>query len=283
MSSTVEREPAHVVIKRPRRMPIPLLGWVGIVVVAFWLIMAVFGPMLTPHPAGEVIDPDGFGPMVPGMWLGSDVLGRDVLSRIMAGAQTTVGPAIAATLLAVFIGGTLALAAAAVGGWIDTALSRTMDAVISVPSLLFGLVAVAALGVSVPVLICTAGVIFVPGAFRIWRSLAVNVNAMDYVSVARERGEGMPYIMRREILPNLLGPVLADCGLRFVFAVLLLSSLSFLGLGIQPPDADWGSMVRENLPGLIYGAPAAIFPAAALATLTIGVNLLVDNLPGRER
>src|SRR6185369_8594167 len=142
---------------------------------------------------------------------------------------------------------------------------------------------VAALGSSIPVLVGTAAVIYAPGAFRIWRSLAVNINAMDYVVVARARGEGVVYLIREEILPNLIGPVLTDFGLRFVFAVLLLSGLSFLGLGIQPPDADWGSLVRENVEGLSYGAPAVIMPALAIATLTIGVNLVIDNLPGRGR
>jgi peptide/nickel transport system permease protein len=148
---------------------------------------------------------------------------------------------------------------------------------------MFALVVVAAFGSSIPVLIVTAGVIYLPGSYRITRSLAVNVNAMDFVQVARARGERTPYIVREEILPNVIGPVLADFGLRFVYVVLLLSGLSFLGLGIQPPNADWGSLVRENIAGLGQGAPAVITPACAIATLTIGVNLLIDALPGRRR
>ena len=185
-------------------------------------------------------------------------------------------------MLAVIAGGTLGMLAAVSGGWIDAALSRSFDALISIPSLMFGLVAIAALGSSIPVLVGTAAIIYTPGAFRIWRSLAVNVNAMDYVVVAQARGEGKGYLIREEILPNVLGPVLTDFGLRFVFAVLLLSSLSFLGLGIQPPDADWGSLVRENMTGLSDGAPAPVVAAAAIASLTIGVNLIVDNLPTRR-
>ena len=121
---------------------------------------------------------------------------------------------------------------------------------------------------------------YVPGAFRIARSLAVNVNAMEFVQVARARGEGTAYIIMSEILPNMVLPVLTDFGLRFVFAVLLLSSLGFLGLGIQPPNADWGALVRENMDGLYEASPAVIIPAIAIATLTVAVNLVIDAFSG---
>lgn len=268
---------------RRRRPPVPALAWFGGSVVAAWVVVALFSPWIAPHDLGAVVDQDVFGPMSRELPLGSDVLGRDVLSRIIHGTRLTIGVALVATLLAVAIGGALGMAAAAIGGWFDAALSRFLDALISIPSLLFGLVAVAALGASVPVLIGTAALIYIPGAYRIWRSLALNANATDYVAVARARGESTGYLIRAEILPNIVGPVLTDFGLRFVFVVLLLSSLSFLGLGIQPPFADWGSLVKESITGLSYGAPAAIMPAVALATLTVGVNLLVDNLPSRTR
>jgi peptide/nickel transport system permease protein len=142
---------------------------------------------------------------------------------------------------------------------------------------------VAGLGSSISVLITLLGVIYTPGAYRFARALAVNINTMDYVTVARARGEGTAYLITREILPNILGPVLADLGLRFVFVVLLLSGLSFLGLGVQPPDADWGSLVRENIGGLPFAAPAVLMPSLAIASLTISVNLLIDNLPVRIR
>jgi peptide/nickel transport system permease protein len=146
---------------------------------------------------------------------------------------------------------------------------------------MFALIMVAAFGSSMPTLILTAGIIYLPGAYRIARSLAVNINALDYVTVARTRGEGTLYIMLREILPNIVGPMLADLGLRFVYVVLLLASLSFLGLGIQPPEADWGSLVRENIETLASGGAAVIAPSIAIASLTIAVNLVIDNLPGR--
>ena len=142
---------------------------------------------------------------------------------------------------------------------------------------------VAAIGSSIPVLIAVLAVVYTPGSYRFARALAVNVNTMDYVTVARARGERTGYLIRAEIMPNILGPVLADMGLRFVFIVLMLSGLSFLGLGVQPPNADWGSLVRENMGGLSFGAPAVLVPSLAIATLTISVNLLIDNLPTRIR
>ena len=271
---------AFVSRKRPAR--IKLGAAIGALIVLFWIAIALFGPWLAPHDVGAVVDTDVFGDFSHAFPLGTDYLGRDMLSRIIFGTRYTIGIALAATVLAVMAGGTLGMLAAVSGGWIDAALSRSFDALISIPSLMFGLVAIAALGPSIPVLVGTAAIIYTPGAFRIWRSLAVNVNAMDYVVVAKARGEGKGYLIRSEILPNVLGPVLTDLGLRFVFAVLLLSSLSFLGLGIQPPDADWGSLVRENMTGLSDGAPAPVVAAAAIASLTIGVNLIVDNLPTRR-
>ena len=141
---------------------------------------------------------------------------------------------------------------------------------------------VSAFGSSVTLLITTAVLSFAPGAFRIARSLAVNIEALEYVQVARTRGERRLYVATVEILPNILNPVMADMGLRFVFIVLLLSGMSFLGLGVQPPDADLGSLVRENIGGLSQGAPAIVIPALAIGTLTIGVNLLIDSLSSRR-
>jgi peptide/nickel transport system permease protein len=265
-----------------RRLRIALPGLVGLAIVAFWLIVALIGPRLAPYEVGNIVDADVFGAMSGRFPLGTDYLGRDMLSRILYGARYTIGVALAATILACVAGTTLGMAAAAAGGWTDAVMSRTIDALISIPGKMFALVVVAAFGSSIPVLIVTAAVIYTPGSYRITRSLAVNVNAMDFVQVARARGERTLYIVREEILPNVVGPVLADLGLRFVYVVLLLSGLSFLGLGIQPPNADWGSLVRENIGGLGEGAPAVIMPAFAIATLTIAVNLLIDNLPSRR-
>lgn len=207
---------------------------------------------------------------------------RDVLSRLLSGARYTVGLAAAAALLASATGTALALTAAVGGPKVDEPLSRFMDTLISIPSKIFSLVLVAAFGSSLGLLLIIAAVTYVPGNYRIARALAVNLAQMDYVQVARARGEGRIHLAVREILPNMIHPLLADFGLRFVFIVLLLSGLSFLGLGVQPPDADLGSLVRENISGLGEGAPAILMPAIAIATLTVGVNLLIDGLKGKR-
>lgn len=259
------------------------VGLVASAVILFWLFIALFGGQFTPYPPDEIVDFDYFGPMSGQYWLGTDYLGRDMLSRILMGARYTVGISVAAVLISCFLGVVLGMMAAVIGGWLDTCLSRFLDALNSIPSKLFGLVVVAGIGSSIPVLIGVLAVIYTPGAYRFARALAVNISTMDFVTVARARGERTPYLITQEVLPNILGPVLTDMGLRFVFIVLLLSGLSFLGLGVQPPNADWGSLVRENIGGLSFGAPAVIMPSIAIATLTIAVNLLIDNLPVRIR
>jgi peptide/nickel transport system permease protein len=260
-----------------------VVGQLGLAVILFWIVVAILGPLLTPYPAGEIVDADYFGPMTAKFWFGTDYLGRDILSRILMGARYTVGISLAAVMLSCATGVILGMLAAVIGGWFDMVLSRLLDAINGIPSLLFGLVVVAAVGSALPVLILTLGVIYTPGAYRFARALAVNVNAMDFVTVARARGEPLSYLIWREILPNILGPVLADLGLRFVFIVLVLSGLSFLGLGVQPPNADWGALVRENIEGLSLGAPAVLFPSLVVASLTIAVNMFIDNLPVRIR
>nr|WP_233151677.1 ABC transporter permease [Pelomonas sp. KK5] len=256
-------------------------GLLGLLVLALWILAAVFGPMLMSQDGADMGNADVFAPASAAHWFGTDYLGRDMLARVVQGARYTVGIALLATLIASGTGTLLALLAAASAPWLDASLSRSIDTLTSIPSKMLALIMVAAFGSSLPMLILTAALIYVPGAFRIARSLAVNINAMDYVVVARTRGEGTLYIMLNEILPNIINPMLADLGLRFVYVVLLLASLSFLGLGVQPPDADWGSLVRENIGALPMGGAAIVTPALAIASLTIAVNLLIDNLPGR--
>ncbi len=258
------------------------LSLVGLAIVLFWLSMALLGPSISPYDAGAIVDVDVFSGISRKFWLGTDYLGRDMLSRILFGTRYTIGLALAATLLASSVGTAIALFAALTGGWVDAVISRVLDALISIPSKMFALLMVATFGSSVWLLILTAAITYMPGAYRIVRSLAVNIQAMEYVQAARARGEGVLYITCVEMLPNMIGPVMADLGLRFVFVVLLLSGLSFLSLGVQPPDADWGSLVRENISGLGEGATAVIMPALAIAMLTIGVNLLIDNLRGKR-
>jgi peptide/nickel transport system permease protein len=258
------------------------LGWLAAIVVLALLLLAIIGPYIAPYAPTDMVSDTTLGPMTRADPLGTDFLGRDMLSRLLLGARYTIGLSLPATLFASLTGSILGMLAAVRGGAFDTIITRAMDVLICFPSIIFSLVVIAAAGSSIPVLILTAGVIYTPGCYRIVRSVAVDINTTDYVRAARARGERSPAIMLGEILPNIIGPVLTDFGLRFVFIVLLLSSLSFLGLGIQPPAADWGSLVRENIDGLSAGAPAVLVPALAIAILTVSVNLLIDNLPGRR-
>lgn len=264
-----------------------LAGWswsgrLGLAVLATLVLVALFAPWLQPHDLGEMSAAGVFQPMSAEHWLGTDYLGRDMLTRLIAGAPYTLGVAFVATLFACSFGALLGLLAAASGGWLDAMISRALDTLVSIPSKLLALVIIAGFGSSITLLVATAAVVYTPGCYRIIRSLAVNINAMDYIVVARARGEKRGYIMGREILPNIWGPLLADMGLRFVYSLRLLASLSFLGLGVQPPMADWGSLVRENINALPEAGASVIAPAAAIASLTIAVNLVIDNLPGRR-
>jgi peptide/nickel transport system permease protein len=255
-------------------------GLLGLCVVGFWVFIAIAGPWILPHSINDMGTAEVFEKISWTHPFGTDYLGRDMLSRVMDGTRYTIGVAALATLLACLAGTGLGLLAAVNGGWFDASLSRFLDTLVSIPSKMLALVIVAAFGSSLTLLITIAAVVYAPGCYRIIRSLAVNINAMDYVTVARTRGEGRAYIMVREILPNITGPMLADMGLRFIYVTRLLASLSFLGLGVQPPAADWGSLVRENLGALPIGGASVLAPALAIASLTIAVNLVIDNLPG---
>jgi peptide/nickel transport system permease protein len=192
------------------------------------------------------------------------------------GARTTIFIAAAATALS-FVGGSiLGFTAATLGGWADQGMSRSVDLLMSIPTLIFALVVLSVLPGNLITLIVLMGVLDSTRVFRLSRAVAVDINVMDYVEAARLRGEGIRWIIFREILPNALSPLVAELGLRFIFAVLFLSSLSFLGLGVQPPEADWGGMVKENKDGIIFGIPAALIPAFAISVLAISVNLVAD-------
>lgn len=255
---------------------LPLSGKLGLAIILFWLATAMFGPLLAPYPPGAFVNDEVFAGASRHFWFGTDFLGRDVLSRLIMGARFTVGLSAMAATLACVTGTGIALTAAVGPRWVDELLSRTMDTFISIPSKIFALVLVATFGSSLVLLTVIVALTYVPGNFRIARSLAVGLARLDYVEVARARGEGRLHLALVEMLPNMIRPLLADVGLRFVFIVLLLSGLSFLGLGLQPPDADLGSLVRENVSGLGEGALAILVPALAIASLTVAVNLLID-------
>jgi len=259
-----------------------LMGKVGAGILVFWVIVALVGPYLAPYDPADFVSDDSFAPMSASHWLGTDYIGRDILSRLLYGARLTMGLSLMATLLAFFVGITLGFTAALAGPKTDMVISRIYDAFLSMPTIMLGLVVIAALGSSIPVLVVTAGLIYSCGLYRIARALATEIKVMDFVEAARARGEKLPWIIRREILPNAVIPLVSEFGLRLVFSILFISGLSFLGLGVQPPTSDWGVMVRENLAGLVYGSSAAFVPAAAIASLTIGINLIVDDFSAQR-
>jgi peptide/nickel transport system permease protein len=259
----------------------PISARFGLIVIAIYIFIAVFAPWLAPYGESQVF-PAPYEPWSKEFIFGTDQIGRDILSRMIYGARNTVGIAVATTALAFFIGGALGLAAAIAKGWIDQLLSRLVDALMAIPSLIFALVLLSIFGTNIINLIIIIAILDSTRVFRLTRAVSLNVVVMDFVEAARLRGEGLAWIMRREILPNILPPLIAEFGLRFCFVFLTIAALSFLGVGIQPPTADWGSMVRENASLIqfaqydIKAGLTPLLPAAAIALLTVAVNFVVD-------
>ena len=254
---------------------IPLSALVGLVMTGAFVFCALFAQVIAPYPLDAVTGGVWEGPTA-AHWLGTDTIGRDILSRMIHGGQITIFVALASSLLSFGLGSFLGFLATVRGGWVDQALSRLVDVLMAVPSLIVALVVLSVLPISLPVLILVMGILDATRVFRLARAVAMDIAVMDFVEAAKLRGEGQGWIIFREILPNALSPLIAEFGLRFIFAVLFISTLSFLGLGIQPPLADWGGMVKENKDGLIYGKAAALIPALAIAVLAISVNLVAD-------
>ena len=253
----------------------PLTAAFGMFVIFTYSVMGIFAPVIAPFGEAEVIS-SAFAPADETMLLGADQLGRDMFSRIVYGARNTVGLALVATTLAFVMGALAGLIAAVKGGWFDQFMGRVADVIMSIPSLIFALLLLSIFGTSVVVLVVIVAVIYSPRVFRLTRAVAGNVVVMDYIEAARLRGEGDWYLIRREILPNSTAPLIAEFGLEFCFVFLLIAGLSFLGLGIQPPTADWGSMVRENATLISFGEITPLIPAGAIALLTVAVNFVVD-------
>lgn len=262
--------------KKRDNLSLTPVAWVSIFIIVFWVVVAVFAPVLAPFDKADMVSFESFKVVDEASFLGTDYLGRDVLSRIIYGARMTLGLALIATLISFTTGIVLGFVAAISPGWIDQVLSRTVDAIMAFPSIMLALIIIGGVGTSLPVVILTVALIDATRVFRLSRALALDASVMDYVVVARARGEGVNWIMLHEILPNTITPLAAEFGVRYTFAILFISSLSFLGLGVQPPGADWGVMVKENLQGLLYGAPAALIPAACIGTISVAINLLVD-------
>lgn len=256
-------------------MRIPVSALVGLFFTGAFFLAAIFAPLIAPYGMAEIVG-GVWDPASAAHWFGTDAIGRDMLTRMIYGGQTTIFVATAATVLSFVLGSVLGFSAAVAGGWVDQGLSRFVDLMMAIPSLILALVILSVLPVTLTVLILVMGLLDATRVFRLARAVAVDITVMDYVEAARLRGEGWAWIIFREILPNALSPLVAELGLRFIFAVLFISTLSFLGLGVQPPLADWGGIVKENASGLVYGIPAALIPAFAIAALAISVNLVAD-------
>ncbi len=259
----------------------PLSAWFGMIVIAAYVIVALFAPWLAPYKEDQIFATP-FAAWDETHRFGTDQIGRDILTRLIYGARNTMGIALATTILSFIIGGGLGLIAAINRSWLDQLLSRTTDVIMAIPGLIFALMLLSIFKPSVMSLIFIIAVLDSTRVFRLTRAVAINVAVMDYVEVARLRGEKLGWVMRREILPNIMPPLVAEFGLRFSFVFLTIAALSFLGVGIQPPTADWGSMVRDNA-SLIqfaqYDLKAGItplLPAAAIGLLTVAVNFVVD-------
>ena len=255
----------------------PLSARLGLGLIAVYLGAALLAPLLAPYGETEVVG-DVWQASSRSALLGTDQLGRDLLSRLLYGARNTVGVALAATLLAFVLGVVGGSAAALIGGWVDSLLNWLVEVLLALPSLILALLLLSVLSPSVTTVVLVSALLSATRVFRLSRALALDMTAAEFVELARLRGEGWWWVVRSEIVPNTYGPLLAELGLRFCFVFLFISSLSFLGLGMQPPTADWGSMVRDNAGAMPFGLAAPFFPAAAIALLTIAVNLVVDWL-----
>lgn len=253
----------------------PISAKIGMLLILLYGFVAVFAPWLAPYGETEVVG-DSFSDWSMEFVLGTDSLGRDVLSRLIYGARNTISIAFLTTLLAFSIGGIFGLVAAIKGGWVDQGISRVVDIMMAIPQLIFALLILSVVGTSAISLIIVIAVLDATRVFRLSRAVAMNVVVHDFVEAAQLRGEGIVWLIRSEVLPNVLPPLIAEFGLRFCFVFLFISALSFLGLGIQPPTADWGSMVRENAVMISFGSFTPLLPAMAVALLTIGVNFVVD-------
>ncbi|MEN0613899.1 ABC transporter permease [Klebsiella indica] len=268
-------------MNRVRQWRIPLSAMLGLAIIGVNLVAALFAPWIAPHSETAQVG-DVWMQSAAGLPFGTDSLGRDMLSRLLFGARTTISIALIITFCSFLLGIITGFTAAIYGRWVDVLLTRIVDTLMSIPVLILALIVLSVLGTSIPVLVATIALLDATRVFRLARLVAQDIVCQEYVEVARLRGEGIGWVLRKEILPNAIPPLLAEFGMRFCFTFLFIAGLSFLGLGIQPPYADWGSMVRDNAQAINFGLLAPLYPAAAIALLTIGVNLVVDWLLTRQ-
>jgi len=253
----------------------PFSAKIGVFAILAYAFVALFAPLLAPYAETAIVG-SSYELWSDEFVFGTDNIGRDMLTRLIYGARNTIGIAFLTVALAFVVGGTLGMLAAILGGIYDMLIGRLVDILMAIPSLVFALLLLTVFGTSIPSLVIIIALLDSTRVFRIARSAAMNVVVMEFVEAARLRGEGMAWVIRKEVLPNITAPLLAEFGLRFCFVFLFIAALSFLGLGIQPPLADWGSMVRENATLINYNDITPLLPAAAIAGLTVAVNFVVD-------
>ncbi|WP_413704684.1 ABC transporter permease [Pseudomonas sp. Pseusp16] len=253
----------------------PLSARFGLSMILLYVLVAIFAPVLAPFGETQVVG-EGFAPWGGQFLLGTDNLGRDMFSRLVYGARNTLGIAFLTTVLAFLLGGLSGLIAAIKGGWVDQGLSWVVDILMAIPQLIFALLILSVVGTTATSLVLVIALLDATRVFRLSRAVAMNVVVQDFVEAARLRGEGLWWLVTREVLPNAAAPLIAEFGLRFCFVFLFISALSFLGLGIQPPTADWGSMVRDNAVLITFGDISPLLPALAVALITVSVNFVVD-------
>ncbi len=253
----------------------PIIARIGLAMILLNIAAAVLAPVIAPYGETEVVG-DVWMPMSSEHYLGTDHIGRDMFTRLLYGARNTIAIAFATTLLSFLVGAVFGFLAATLGGWIDLAISRIVDILMAFPTLIFALMVLSVVGTSVTALIIVIALLDSTRVYRLSRAVAMDIEVMEFVEAARLRGERIWWLMRHEILPNAMPPLVAEFGLRFCFVFLFIAALSFLGLGIQPPTADWGGMVRENSGAITFGIFVPLWPAGAIAFLTVGVNLIVD-------
>ena len=266
----------------PRFERLRLLGrspafLVGLSILLFWVACALFGRYVVDPLADDILN--GLAPPSPEHWFGTDELGRDMFARVIAGARDILVVAPLATLLGVALGTALGLVMGFFPGWVDDVLSRVVEAVLALPLLILALLALTALGASNATVVAAIGLSFMPIVARTVRAAVMGERDLDYVAAARLRGEGAPYLMAVEILPNILPPIVVELTVRLGYAIFTVATLSFLGVGLQPPSPDWGLAISENY-ALIGGGYwwTVLFDALAIASLVIAVNLVADGL-----
>jgi len=263
------------IIKRLLRSP---QGAVGVLITLLASLMVIGGAHVAPFDPESITILTRYKPPGAAHWFGTDQMGRDIFSRVLVGARATILLSLLATALAMAIGSVLGTASAYLGGKIDEFMMRTMDAVMAIPSLLFALLIVSTLGQSSMNAVLAITIAFVPGMVRISRSVALAARQQDYINAAIARGESGLYVILREMLPNILAPIIVEATIRVAFAIMLFATLSFLGLGAQPPEPEWGLMVSEAR-SYFFSAPwMMMIPGLAIALVAIGFNLLGDGL-----